>query len=320
MQDLPHISVIGAGVSGLSVGILLLRKGYAVTIHAKEFSPNTTSDVAAAIWVPFHCGPADKVPGWAADTFAYFKREIVPDPESGCFPEKLVSYFKEPESDPDWASLVNLKRISNNNLPAGFVDGYEFDSLMMDSRLYMPYLTKLFTDLGGILIQETVLDISQFLKNHPITVNCSGLGSRVLFNDTKVYPSRGQVMRIQKTSLLEAVCYNKTSEDLVFVMPRTEDMILGGTAQDNDWRTDMDPADNERMLVASHEIGVPVDPASVIETKIGFRPARDEIRLEVEKLGNSYVIHNYGHGGGGYTLSWGCAMEVVKLIQDISIN
>jgi D-amino-acid oxidase len=51
--------------------------------------------------------------------------------------------------------------------------------------------------------------------------------------------------------------------------------------------------------------------ATVLEHKVGLRPGRKEVRLELEPLANNRaVIHNYGHGGAGFTLSWGCAAEV----------
>jgi D-amino-acid oxidase len=190
--------------------------------------------------------------------------------------------------------------------------------LMMDSSLYMPYLNDLFTTKGGTLIEQEITDIHDFLSTHPLAMNCSGLGSRTLFDDDQVFPSRGQVMRVKPMELTDAVCYNVVSEDLIFVMPRRNDVILGGTAQDNDWRTEIDQTDNERMIKDSALIGAPVPPSSVIETKVGFRPSRDAIRLEIETINGKHVIHNYGHGGGGYTLSWGCAMDVVNLVESIA--
>ncbi len=44
-----------------------------------------------------------------------------------------------------------------------------------------------------------------------------------------------------------------------------------------------------------------------------FRPAGP--RLEVERFGKKTVIHNYGHGGSGWSLSWGCAEEAVALAR-----
>jgi D-amino-acid oxidase len=48
----------------------------------------------------------------------------------------------------------------------------------------------------------------------------------------------------------------------------------------------------------------------------GLRPYRDQTyRLEPEIVGNKFVVHNYGHGGAGITLSWGCAQEVVSMVR-----
>lgn len=44
----------------------------------------------------------------------------------------------------------------------------------------------------------------------------------------------------------------------------------------------------------------------VIHTTVGLRPFRESgFRLEPEKLDGKTIIHNYGHGGGGMSLSWG---------------
>jgi D-amino-acid oxidase len=53
----------------------------------------------------------------------------------------------------------------------------------------------------------------------------------------------------------------------------------------------------------------------VLEHKVGLRPGRPEIRLERED-GPIPRIHNYGHGGSGITLSWGCAEETLRLVQE----
>jgi D-amino-acid oxidase len=51
----------------------------------------------------------------------------------------------------------------------------------------------------------------------------------------------------------------------------------------------------------------------VLTVLTGLRPARSAVRVETEQLGNAWCVHNYGHGGNGVSLSWGCAREVVEL-------
>ena len=57
---------------------------------------------------------------------------------------------------------------------------------------------------------------------------------------------------------------------------------------------------------------------NIIAVKSGLRPVRSKVRLEKEAFGTKWILHNYGHGGAGFTLSWGCAMEISKMAAEIS--
>jgi len=52
----------------------------------------------------------------------------------------------------------------------------------------------------------------------------------------------------------------------------------------------------------------------VLEHRVGLRPARTSVRLEAERAGEVTFVHNYGHGGSGVTLSWGCAEDATELV------
>ncbi len=56
----------------------------------------------------------------------------------------------------------------------------------------------------------------------------------------------------------------------------------------------------------------------IIRELVGLRPYRDQgYRVEAEKAGTKLIIHNYGHGGAGITLSWGTAVEAIDLLKDL---
>ena len=76
-------TVVGAGVSGLSCAIRLLESGYQVEVVSDKFSPDTVSDVAAAIWYPFLTAPADRADGWGLETYAELQRLANEVPEAG---------------------------------------------------------------------------------------------------------------------------------------------------------------------------------------------------------------------------------------------
>jgi hypothetical protein len=105
-------------------------------------------------------------------------------------------------------------------------------------------------------------------------------------------------------------------ENLTYIIPRFNDIIIGGTAQSNDWNLKVDPDDTADILRKAGVIANEFTDVKVLEEKVGLRPARDEIRLEAEDKNGKTLIHNYGHGGAGFTLSWGCAYNVVKLVKE----
>lgn len=55
----------------------------------------------------------------------------------------------------------------------------------------------------------------------------------------------------------------------------------------------------------------------VIREVVGLRPYRPSgFVVDAERLGNKLLVHNYGHGGGGVTLSWGTASLAADLVRD----
>lgn len=318
MDAKKEVLVLGAGVSGLSTAILLLKEGYSVAIWAKDLPPNTMSNIAAAYWFPYLANPKDKATIWGKFTLEYVKTEFVNDPNSGCKIQQGMELFAEKTEDPWWKDAAdNFRRPMPDELPEGYKDAYIFNSVLMDTSIYIDYLVKLFKDLGGELIQKTIENIEQAFSEFEIVVNCTGLGSRKLFNDNSIYPVRGQVVRVKPNGFNKVIADNEGPNGLCYIIPRVNDIILGGTHQANDWNLEVNPKDTEDILRKAATIYPEFKNVEVIEVKVGLRPARPEIRLEIEKFDNKTVIHNYGHGGSGFTLSWGCAQEVATLLSSL---
>jgi D-amino-acid oxidase len=122
---------------------------------------------------------------------------------------------------------------------------------------------------------------------------------------------RGQVVVVENPGLREFFAEEPGSAtELRYVLPHRDTVVLGGTAEPD--RTDLAPRPEvaRRILARCTEVVPALAGARVVAHRVGLRPVRDQVRLEEEARDGGRVIHNYGHGGGGVTLSWGCAREV----------
>lgn len=314
-----QILVLGAGVSGLSTGILLLKEGHKVTIWAKDLPPNTTSNKAAAVWYPYLCFPREKAIPWARATFDYFQKEILSDPKCGCIERLVTEMFDKPQPEPWWQEAFpgEISRPTGTELPKPYVDAYQIRSIVIDTSLYMEYLMNSFKELGGDVIQKEVTDIDEPLREYKIVVNCTGLGSRKLLSDTEIFPVRGQMVKIKPNGLDKVWVDDDGPNSLSLVVPRVNDIMIGGTVQENDWNENPDPKDTREILRKAKLIAPELEEIEVIGESVGLRPVRKAIRLEIENRGDKHIVHNYGHGGAGFTLSWGCAQDVVLLVKSL---
>ena len=130
-------------------------------------------------------------------------------------------------------------------------------------------------------------------------------------------PIRGQILRVANPGLERFLLDEENPEGVTYVVPRSADCILGGTAEEGDWNTRPDPRTAEAILRRCASLEPRLAGVEVLEHKVGLRPGRPEVRLELETLpGGAPCIHNYGHGGAGITLSWGCAEEAVGLVRE----
>lgn len=178
-------------MSGLSTGILLLKAGFKVHIWAKDTSPNTTSDKAAAFWYPYLCNPRDKAVIWSRFTLEYLKEHALDDPESGCETRTMLELYDKKVGEPWWKDAVaSYGRPAMQDLPEGYVDGYQVEAPLMDNSKYMNWLMKIYTELGGTIEKRLIESIDEVI-GYDIVVNCTGLGSIKLFNDQSLYPVRG---------------------------------------------------------------------------------------------------------------------------------
>jgi D-amino-acid oxidase len=134
--------------------------------------------------------------------------------------------------------------------------------------------------------------------------------------DPDLRPIRGQHVVVTNPGLTEFFSEDTgSSPDLRCFYPHGDTVVLGGTAIDGEG--DLGPDDNAAagILARCAEVEPRLAQAHVLEHRIGARPTRATVRVEAEwQEDGTVVVHNYGHGGAGVTLSWGCAEETERLL------
>ena len=331
------ILVIGCGVSGLSTGVRLAEAGHSVTIWATNLpgtssskgSSTITSEVAAAVWYPYKAYPEDRVNAWGATTYSVLQQLAAQEPseEHGIILSSVLEVFSLPTADPWWLPAVEatFRHAYPDELPTGYTDGYIFQAPVVDMSIYLGYLQRRFTGLGGEIIERTISGLDQALAECPIVVNCTGLGARTLVSDALLYPSLGQVVRIRKQEAFQQVVMDDYGPNKVaYIVPRLHDVVLGGIDDEHNENLRPDPEVTASILRRCGNLVQEIShiqPEDILGVACGLRPIRSEVRLELEEISpGRWAVHNYGHGGAGVTLSWGCAAEVVDLVRSIQVT
>lgn len=298
-----RVIVVGAGVIGLSCAVRLLEAGHRVDVVARDLPLETTSSVAAAVWSPYS-HPQEHVVRWARTSYDAFA-ELCDDESSGVVMRTGTELFREGPADLWWGDALppGAGPDRGTSLPAGYASGLTMRTPVIEMPIYLRWLAARVEALGGTI---TRMNLSGLPTGEALVVNASGLGARLLGGDPSVVPVRGQVLLVEQVGLDH---WWIDAEAPSYVVPRSRDIVLGGTAITGGWSRTPEPATADAILARAAEIEPRLAGARILRHKVGLRPGRSVVRLERE----ADVIHCYGHGGCGVTVSWGCADDVVGL-------
>lgn len=308
--------VVGSGISGLTTAISLLEAGHEVLMVAAERAMATTSAVAAAVWFPTHVAPWERVSGWGAHTFDVLAHQAAAD-VPGVVMRESMSLYREWPGEPGWTAAVGeVRPARSHELPPGYRHGLRYAVPLAEMPRYLPWLEARVRTLGGQVTRRQLRSLDEVGDGTDVVINCAGLGAGELVDDPSVYPVRGQVVRVGNPGLTMSVRDEDHPGGRAYVHPRTEDCIVGGTLDEGQWDTRADPAVGAAILARCVDLVPALRDARVLDQVVGLRPGRPTVRLEEsERLrSGTRVLHNYGHGGSGITLCWGCAREVTALV------
>ncbi len=302
-----RVTVVGAGVIGLVTARTLEERGHEVAIVAAGQDQETTSDVAGAVWFPYRVGPPERVGAWAASTRRWLARLAAESPDAGV--DVLTGYEITPTADlPWWADAVDVTRA-----PApvtGAPLAWRFEAPRVEPRLFLPWLA---AQLRARIERRTVTDLAAEVGD--VVVNCTGLGARTLCADAELVPLLGQIAIYEPgaVDLGVSVTDDRDPDQVFYVIPRRGEVVLGGCTIPLPPGAAL-PAPSAAIdaRIAADAARLGVRPGAPRTLRTGLRPFRPAVRLGRDP-GHARVIHNYGHGGAGFTLARGCAEDVAAL-------
>ncbi len=327
--------MLGAGVIGLTTASVLLDRGFDVTVRAAESWPRACSAAAGGVWFPILAGDpsltppgyADRMERWTSSSWRRYEPKV-----GASWGVRWITnheLFASPTEPEDYLRklLPDFEATGDENLPAGFTHRWSFRTFLIESPVFLRRLLAALRSEGVRSVVQRFGDVEQIESiDADVVVNCTGLGSRSLFGDRALRGIRGFQVLHAPVRLPYVIVADEFS-----AMPRRDALALGSLFLDDPEGTN-EVALRERALdriwktVGSWTarpggIGIPpgtLDAASVRRVVTGVRPYRDGgVRLEAEDLAATTIVHNYGHGGSGYTIAWGCADECADICAEV---
>ena len=313
----PGIAVVGQGVIGLTCAMRLQEKNYNITLFSKDSFEHTNSMAAGAYWWPHKAYPKEKISRWALQTYNYYA-ELCSVSGTGISLKKHLRFCVDPDENSYARRLVKeWQDIDGSDYGIACHNAFAANLPVIDVPLYMIYLKHSLKSKGVRFIQKELKSPRELFPEFDLVVNCTGVDARHFVEDESVFPIAGQLVRIsQPEGLKQSTRLFQQNTDATLILPRTHDVVLGGTARNNDWNRTPAPEDTQQIFNRCSELVPEIKTATVLGSSVGLRPGRHEVRLEQEEtVKGQPIIHNYGHGGSGFTVAWGCAGDVFDLAE-----
>ncbi|KAL8953426.1 MAG: hypothetical protein Q9222_000739 [Ikaeria aurantiellina] len=251
--------------------------------------------------------------------------------------------------------VPNFRQLTKEELGPEFANGNAFTSVCINTAIYLPWLVSQCLQNGVIFKRANLKHISEGSTIHhsgrkaDLVLNCTGLSALKLggVEDKNMMPIRGQTVLVRNEA--NVMCSSSGTDDgeeeVCYLMQRAVGerrrhhlrsllqmltcdtgggTLLGGSYQRGNWDSQLDPSLATRIMKRAVGLcpaltgGRGIEHLDIIRHGVGLRPYRHGgTRIEKEKMGDVWTVHNYGHGGFGYQSSYGCSKRAVKLVEDV---
>ncbi|MDF3143028.1 MULTISPECIES: FAD-dependent oxidoreductase [unclassified Streptomyces] len=310
-EQVDDVVVVGGGVIGLTTALVLAERGARVRVWTRDPVEGTTSAVAGALWWPYRIEPLALARAWALRSLDVYEELAERSEPTGVrMVEGVLGGASLDEADA-WATarLPGLRATTAEEYAGS---GLWARLPVIDMATFLPWLRDRFLDASGVIETRSVSGFGEV--EAPVVVNCTGLGARELVPDASVRPVRGQLVVVENPGIRTWLTSTDADGEMAYYFPQPGRLLLGGTAVEDDWSPEPDPGVAEAIVRRCAALRPEIAGARVLAHRVGLRPGRDAVRLEREALpGGRVLVHNYGHGGAGVTVAWGCAEEAAGL-------
>ncbi|KAH8698627.1 D-amino-acid oxidase [Talaromyces proteolyticus] len=337
--------------------LLSKRPGYKIVVAAKHmpgdydieyaspwaganYMPVGVRGTQAAEWEKATWGPLENLARNHPDAGVHFQ-DCEIRTRSKDLGSATANWFSELLSPNPWFKDVvpNFRVIPREELGPGVDSATSFTSVCINTAIYLPWLVSQCLKNGVIFKRKVFQHILETTKPnvHPsgyvdLVINCTGLMASQLggVEDKSVVPARGQIVVVRNDTggkMFDVSGTDDADDEACYIMMRAAGggTILGGSYQMRNWESQPDPNLAVRIMKRAIEMCPEltggrkgIENLDIVRHAVGLRPVREGgTRVEKERIGNVWVVHNYGAGGAGYQSSYGCAQTAVNLAEEV---
>lgn len=314
MRSGDDLAVVGCGVIGLTTAVLAQAAGHRVTIYADRDPTQTTSTKAAASFKPVDVAYTEATHRMLHLSWDEFGRVEAADASgSGVRRHLHWDAASAPFETPPYLDVMEGPEVVESpHVPGGCAFAWRYRTFFVDATVFLPWLVRRFEANGGVLVRRHFENLDEVADlPHAVAFNCAGLSARELCGDQDLIPIKGQIVLVDPQPDMDW----SIKADGFYVYPRAHDTVLGGTAE---WHAEDEIVEHgaaDAILRANKRILPDLKPEHVRRTYAGLRPYRTgSVRVELDESRRTPIVHNYGHGGAGFTLCWGSARLALDLI------
>ena len=170
------VTVVGAGVVGLTTAWALRCAGVSVQVVTADRPEATTSAAAGALWFPFQVGPPDRVNAWARSTREWLAWLAESTPEAGV-DVLTVTECADGVERPWWADAVEELRFVDRPQPSGAAHAWRFEAPRVVPAIHLRW---------RVLLERPFPAAGAAARGRAgeVVVNCTGIGARRLVPDS----------------------------------------------------------------------------------------------------------------------------------------